>query len=218
MQAFEATSLRVLPASKSNHSTSNLSLHGKRDPPIELVQTAAAPIPFSQATVPTDAPTQVPYQAFLALVSFVASIVFSLGISAAQATATSSSFFGSNLSNGGALSDALFKASRVFAWAGALAAIGLMMSLALQLLLTSQMMMKGMFYHKGLKTMVASMAWLSVILVCGSIACVAEGVKVIDQKAGLAIQVLYILYPYYVVSNRVPPYSGRCWLLGLDRL
>jgi len=195
MQAFQTTSLRVLPASQSNHSTSNLSLPRKHDPPIELVGTAPAPLPFSQTPASTDPPTHVPYQAFLSLVSFVASIVFSLGISAAQSFATSSSFFGSDHSNGGALSDALFKASRVFAWAGALAAIGLMMSLALQLLLTSRKVMKGMFYHKLLKAMVSSMAWLSVILVCGSIACVAEGVKVIDQKAGLAIQVHYILYP-----------------------
>jgi len=63
-----------------------------------------------------------------------------------------------------------------------------MASLALQLLLTSPMMMKGMLYHKGLMVMVASMAWLSVIVVCGSIVCVAEAVKVIDQTAGLTIQ------------------------------
>lgn len=195
MQALEATSLRVLPTSQSNNSTSNIGLHRKHNPPVEVVHTLAAPLPFSQPTAPIDAPTHVPYQAFLALISFVASIVFSLGISVAQGFSTSSTFFGSNVSGGGALSDTLLKSARVFAWAGALAAIGLMMSLALQLLLTSVMMMKGMLYHRALRAMVAGMAWVSVILVCGGIACVAEGVKVIDQKAGLAIQVHYILYP-----------------------
>ena len=92
------------------------------------------------------------------------------------------------------MSGALFKASGVFAWGGALSAIGLMASLALQLLLTSPMMMRGMLYHKLLRAMVASMAWMSVIIVCGGIVCVAEAIKVIDQRAGLAIQVNYISY------------------------
>jgi len=93
------------------------------------------------------------------------------------------------------MSDALFKSSRVFAWGGALSAIGLMASLALQLLLTSPRMMKGMLYHKLLRPMVACMAWLSVIVVCGGIVCVAEAIKVIDRRAGLAVQVNYIPYP-----------------------
>ena len=53
--------------------------------------------------------------------------------------------------------------------------------------------MKGMLYHKLLRAMVAGMAWLSVIIVCGGIVCVAEAIKVIDQRAGLAVQVSDIL-------------------------
>jgi len=195
MKAYESKSLRVLPASQINHSTSNLSSQGqfgKREPPIELVRTVPPSLPFSQVPASTDPPTYVPYQAFLSLISFVAAIIFSLGISAAQSFASSQSFLGSDLSNGGENSGALFKASRISIWAGALSAVGLMMTLALQLLLTSPRMMKGMHSHKGLRTMVASMAWVSVILVCGSVVCVAEAVKVIDQKAGLTIQVHYI--------------------------
>jgi len=198
MQAFEPTSLHVLPTSQSNHSTSNLSSQGqfgKREPPIELVRTAAPSPLLGQAPTYTEPPKHVPYQAFLSLVSFVAAIIFSLGISAAQSFASSQSFLGNDLSNGGATSGALFKASRIFIWAGALAAVGLMMSLALQLLLTSPRMMRGMYYRKTLRVMVASMAWVSATLVCGSVACVAEAVKVIDQKAGLTIQVHYINLP-----------------------
>lgn len=55
--------------------------------------------------------------------------------------------------------------------------------------------MRGMLHHKLLQAMVAGMAWLSVIIVCGGVVCVAEAIKVIDQKAGLAIQVNYILSP-----------------------
>ena len=193
MQALEGTSLRVLPASQSNHSASNiakLKQFGKPEPQIALVHSEPPSLPFGQAFASID-PTRVPYQAFLSLVSFVASIVFSLGISAAQSFATSQSFFGSSLPTGGATSDALFRASRIFAWAGALAAVGLMASLALQLLLTSPKLMKGMLYHKLLRAMVAGMAWLSVIIVCGGILCIAEAIKIIDQKAGLAVQVSY---------------------------
>lgn len=96
-----------------------------------------------------------------------------------------------------------------------------MMSLALQLLLTSPKMMKGMLYHSGLGAMVAIMAWLSMIAVCGSIVCVAEAIKVIDQKAGLTIQVHYIVSPQYVVSNSAPfiVVPASCWdwpACGLD--
>jgi hypothetical protein len=196
MQALKG-SLRVFPASQSNDPTSSVSLpgqYGKREPTTGLVRSELPSLPFGQTST-SEPPAHVPYQAFLALVSFVASIVFSLGISAAQSFATSQSFFGSSLPNGGALSDALFKASRVLAWAGALAAVGLMTSLALQLLLTSPKMMRGMLHHKVLRAMVTGMAWLSAIVVCGSIVCVAEAIKVIDQKAGLTIQVHYTIYP-----------------------
>jgi len=159
-----------------------------------LVQSELPSLPFSQACA-SGPPSYVPYQSFLALVSFVASIVFSLGISAAQSFATSQSFFGNSLPSGGATSDALFKASRIFAWAGALAAVGLMTSLALQLLLTSPKMMRGMLHHKVLRAMVTVMAWLSAIVVCGSIVSVAEAIKVIDQKAGLTVQVPSMIYP-----------------------
>ena len=216
MQALETTSLRILPTSQSNHSTNNLGKpgqFGKHEPPIGLVRAELPALPFGQAPASTDPPARVPYQAFLALVSFVASIVFSLGITAAQSFATSQSFFGSDLSNGGALSDALFKSSRVFAWAGALAAMGLMMSLALQLLLTDQIIVKGMHHHKLLRAMVIIMAWLSIIIVCGSIACIAEAVKVIDQKAGLTIQVHYIPYLRCATSNQLPiiVVTASCW-------
>ena len=198
MQAFQGTSSRILPSSQSNHSTSNiakLKQPGNSEPQIELVQKPEAQsLPFGQGSASTDPQGDVPYQAFLALVSFVASIVFSLGISAAQSFATSQSFFGNGLPTGGEMSDALFKASRIFAWGGALSAIGLMASLTLQLLLTSPIMMRGMHHHKLLRAMVASMAWMSVIVVGGSIVCVAEAIKVIDQRAGLAIQVNYIPY------------------------
>ena len=92
------------------------------------------------------------------------------------------------------MSDAIYKASRIFAWGGALSAMALMASLTLQLLLTSPMMMRGMHHHVLLRAMVASMAWMSVIVVGGGIVCVAEAIKVIDQRAGLAIQVNYISY------------------------
>lgn len=226
MQSLQGTSLSILPASQSNHSTSNVGLpeqFGNRKPPIEHLQSEQSELPylpFGQAPA-SDPPARVPYQSFLALVSFVASIVFSLGISAAQSLATSQSFFGSSLPNGGAMTDALFKASRIFAWAGALAAVGLVASLALQLLLTSPMMMRGMHHHKGLVAMVTCMAWFSVIVVCGSIVCVAEAIKVIDQKAGLAVQVHNIIYPQYVASNASPliVVAAGCWAwatCGLD--
>ena len=192
MQALEGTSLRIFPASQSNHSTSKQL--GKPEPQIARVHAELPALPFGQPPASID-PARVPYQAFLSLVSFVASIVFSLGISAAQSFATSQTLFGSSLLTGGATSDALFKASRIFAWGGALAAMGLMASLALQLLLTSPRLMRGMLHHKLLQAMVAGMAWLSVIIVCGGVVCVAEAIKVIDQKAGLAIQVNYILSP-----------------------
>jgi len=185
MQGYEGTSLRILPVSQDTGSTSNLE---KREPTISLVPREPPSLPFFPAQTSSDPPAYVPYQAFLALVSFVASIVFSLGISAAQTFSTSQSFFGSNIPNAGALSDALFRATKIFAWAGALAAIGLIMSMALQLLLTSPKIMKGMLNHRALKAMVMTMAWFSVIVVCGGIVCVAEAIKVIDQKAGLTIQ------------------------------
>jgi hypothetical protein len=228
MQGLEGTSLHVLPASKNNHSTSNLGLpgqFGKHEPQAQPVRFAPASPPFGQAAASTDLPAQVPYQAFLTLVSFVASIVFSLGISAAQSFATSQTFFGSDISNQATISNALSKASRICAWAGALAGVGLMASLALQLLLTSPMMMKGMLYHKGLMVMVASMAWLSVIVVCGSIVCVAEAVKVIDQTAGLTIQVRDIIYSSLRASNTglLVVVAAGCWVwptcgLGMGKL
>ena len=55
-------------------------------------------------------------------------------------------------------------------------------------------MMKGMLHHKLLRAMVAGMAWLSVIVVCGGIVCVAEAIKVIDKKAGLTVQVHYLIH------------------------
>ena len=135
MQAFQGTTSRVLTSSQSNHSTSNiaeLKQPGNRDPQIELGQKPEPQSPpFGQGSASTDPQEGVPYQAFLALVSFVASIVFSLGISAAQSFSTTQSFFGNSLPTGGEMSDAIYKASRIFAWGGALSAIGLMASLAL---------------------------------------------------------------------------------------
>jgi hypothetical protein len=195
MQAFEATTLHVLPVSQNNQSTSNLGLPRRFEKPIEPARNEPPSLPFGQAAAPIGQPTHVPYQAFLALVSFVASIIFSLGISAAQTFATSQSFLGHDFSNEGALWGAVFKASGVFAWAGALAGVGLMMSMTLQLLLTSPQMMRGMHHHKGLQVMVAGMAWLALIVVGGGIMCVAEAIKVIDNKAGLTIQVQDMLYP-----------------------
>ena len=123
-----------------------------------------------------------PFRHFFPNVSFITSILLGISVSASLTLPGQASFFGRN---------EVRKSASLFAWSASINGGALVLSLLMQLLHTSphfNALASSDEYKKPVRWIMGSVAWVSLLLAAGGMALVAEGLKIVQRQAGLALQ------------------------------
>ena len=131
-----------------------------------------------------------PYKDFLASSSFVSAIGIALSLSAALSLAASSSIFGVDFSNQNML-DSIKYSSLMFTWSTVLFALSIIVGLIAQLYMTDThigaSLRFGPVHKTGVFVFVGIISWTSVFCLIVAILLLAQGIRILDEKAGNAL-------------------------------
>ena len=139
-----------------------------------------------------------PYKNLFPNVSFIGSILFSISLAAAISLPSSATFFGSDDVK---MLARVHQSAFFFAWSACANGASLILSLLMQMLYTSphfHTLATSNEHKRTVRWIVGTVAWVSLLLAASGVALVAEGLKVVERKAGLMLQWLLFAFCFPV--------------------
>lgn len=135
-------------------------------------------------------PQNVPFKNLFPNVSFVSSVLLSLSTGAALSLPAQSSFFGRN---DPAIFEAVHRSAMFFTWSACANGVALVLAMKIQLLFTSPHFEDFALIHKQyMRWVIGAVGWLALGITASGVALLAEGLKVVDKRAGLVLQFLLL--------------------------
>ena len=140
-----------------------------------------------------------PYKNLFPNVSFIGSILLSISLVAAISLPSSRTFFGSDDAK---MLARVYQSAFFFAWSACANGASLILSLLMQMLYTSphfHTLATSNEHKRTVRWIVGTVAWVSLLLAASGVALVAEGLKVVERKAGLMLQWLLFAFCFPVL-------------------